>query len=31
MREDNLEYIAQAIGITLEDIDDSQMKYLNDK
>lgn len=31
MWEDNLEYIAQAVGITLDDIDESQMKYLNDR
>ncbi len=31
MREQNLEYLAQALGITLDDIDESQVKYLSDK
>lgn len=31
MREDNLQYIAQAVGVTEEDIDESQVKYLADR
>lgn len=31
MRELNLEYLAQALGITLDDIDESQVKYLNER
>ncbi len=31
MRESNLEYLAQAMGITMDEIDESQVKYLSDK
>ena len=31
MREQNIEYLTQAMGISMEDIDDSQAKYLNEK
>ena len=31
MREDNLEYLCNALGVTMDEIDDAQAKYLNER